>query len=41
MKKVRIIVAGGRDFIDYDLLSTTLLGTVENLINKNLVYVGE
>lgn len=37
MKKVRIIVAGGRDFEDYELLSATLLGTVEKLINKNIL----
>lgn len=37
MKKVRIIVAGGRDFNDCDLLSTTLLGIIENLITTNIL----
>lgn len=37
MGNVRIVVAGSRDFEDYELLSTTLFGIIENLINTNIL----
>ena len=37
MKELRIIVAGGRDFRDYDLLEETLSKYLENMNNPDIV----
>lgn len=37
MKEMRIIVAGGRDFKDYDLLSEKLMGYLEYMADKDVV----
>lgn len=37
MKKVRIIVAGGRDFTDYDLLFNSLMNVLTDLEEVNTV----